>query len=262
LSGSNFIDNFSSKSTDYAFSRPTYPDTLFKFLSELTPRKELAWDCATGNGQAAIGLCKYFRKVIASDASINQIQNKFERENIDYKVFPAEETPLANDSVDLITVAQALHWFNIDKFYSEVKRVGKKEGGIIAVWSYAMHEINPEIDKISSRLDVGGDILGDFWAKEVKYIKELYKTIPFPFKEIAIDTSSSAMPKFKMEVRWNLYQLLSYLQTWSAVKKYYQEKKSDPLDLIRNELKKAWGEEGYKEKSIIWKINLRVGIIN
>lgn len=139
-----FIDNFSSKSTQYAFSRPTYPNDLFKLLSELTLQKELAWDCATGNGQAAIGLCKYFKKVIASDASANQIQQRFERENIDYRIFSAEETPLADHSVDLITVAQALHWFDIEKFYSEVKRVGKKEDSIIAVWSYAMNEKVPK----------------------------------------------------------------------------------------------------------------------
>lgn len=206
-------------------------------------------------------MCKYFKKVIASDASINQIQHKFERENIDYRVFPAEETPFADDSIDLITVAQALHWFNIDRFCSEVKRVGKKEGGIIAVWSYAMHEISPDIDKISGRLDVNGDILGEYWAKEVKYVKELYRTIPFPFKEVVSSLSSSPKPKFEMKVQWNLYQFLSYLQTWSAMKKYYQEKKSDPLDLVKEELNRAWGDDAHKEKSVVWKINLRVGLV-
>jgi len=127
-----FIDNFSFHSKEYSFSRPTYPDALFKFLSAITPQKNLAWDCATGNGQAAIGLCKYFKKVIGSDASKNQIQHGFQRENIDYKIFPAENAKLDNDSVDIVTVAQALHWFDFDKFYTNVKRAGKK-GGIIAV---------------------------------------------------------------------------------------------------------------------------------
>ena len=106
-----FIDNFSCHSKEYSFSRPTYPDLLFEFLSTITPQKNLAWDCATGNGQAAIGLSKYFKNVIASDASENQIQHGFQRENIDYKKFPAENANLDNDSVDLVTVAQALHWF-------------------------------------------------------------------------------------------------------------------------------------------------------
>ena len=121
-----FIDNFSTQSKEYSLSRPTYPESLFEFLSKVTHQKNLAWDCATGNGQAAIGLSKYFKKVIASDASKNQIRHGFQRENIDYKLFPAENAELDNDSVDIVTVAQALHWFDFDKFYYNVKRVGKK----------------------------------------------------------------------------------------------------------------------------------------
>ena len=156
-----FIDNFSTQSKEYSFSRPTYPESLFKFLSTVTPQKNLAWDCATGNGQAAIGLSKYFKKVIGSDASKNQIRHGFQRGNIDYKLFPAENAELNNDSVDIVTVAQGLHWFDFDKFYFNVKRVGKKDG-IIAVWSYDMHKINPQIDKVTDRLDVDGEILGSY----------------------------------------------------------------------------------------------------
>lgn len=250
--GKGFVDNFSSKSKEYSFSRPTYPEQLFRFLSDLTPEKNLAWDCATGNGQAAIELCKYFKRVIASDASENQIHHQFKRANIDYQVFHAEETPLDADSVDLVAVAMGVHWFDFEKFYSEASRVGKM-GAIIEVWSYGMHKINAEIDKISDRLDFGGDILGKFWSPEIRYVKERYKTIPFPFEAIAA-------PDFKIEVRWNLYQLLNYLHTWSGVKKYYLEKKSDPIDLIRNELEQSWGD-AQKEKSIIWEINSRMGII-
>jgi len=169
-----FIDNFSTQSKEYSFSRPTYPESLFEFLSTVTPQKNLAWDCATGNGQAAIGLSKYFKKVIASDASKNQIRHGFQRDNIDYKLFPAENAELDNDSVDIVTVAQALHWFDFDKFYCNVKRVGKKDG-IIAVWSYDMHKINPQIDKVTDRLDVDGEILGSYWDKETKYVKENIK---------------------------------------------------------------------------------------
>ncbi|HEY7696637.1 MAG TPA: class I SAM-dependent methyltransferase [Nitrososphaeraceae archaeon] len=121
-----FIDNFSFQSKEYSSSRPTYPEALFEFLNKVTPQRNLAWDCATGNGQAAIGLSKYFKKVIATDASKNQIQFAFWRENIEYKVFQAENAQLDNDSADIVTVAQALHWFDFDKFYSNVKRVGKR----------------------------------------------------------------------------------------------------------------------------------------
>lgn len=248
----NFRDIFSDQSKEYSFFRPTYPDELFQFLSELTPDRQLAWDCATGNGQAAIGLCKYFDKVIASDASEKQIQNRFERKNIQYKVFPAENADIQDNSIDLITVAQGLHWFDFERFYSEVRRVAKK-GAVIAAWSYAMHKITPEIDKLRDRLNFGGDILGDYWAKEVKYPKEDYQTIPFPFENIAA-------PKFAISAKWNMVQLLNYLDTWSAVRKYRSERKTDPLELIKNEIKPHWKDE-LEEKQVTWEINLRVGKI-
>jgi hypothetical protein len=117
-----------------------------------------------------------------------------------------------------------------------------------------MHKINNQIDKIVERLDVNGDILGEFWPKEIKYIKEKYITIPFPFKEINT-------PKFKMKIYWNMYQLFNYMQTWSAVKKYQLEKKSNPLDLIRQDIKNLWSSEQSEQKLITWDIYLRVGII-
>ena len=247
-----FIDNFSTQSKNYSYSRPTYPQSLFKFLSTVTLQNNLAWDCATGNGQAAIGLAKYFNKVIASDSSRNQIQYAFQRENIDYKVFQAENAEIDSDSVDIVTVAQALHWFDFDKFYSNVKRVGKK-GGIIAVWSYDMHKINPQIDKITKRLDVDGDILGSYWDKEARYVKEKYETITFPFREISV-------PVFKTTLHWNLNQLWDYMKTWSSVKEHYSENKQDPLDLVKLEVSALWGEE-FDKKQITWNINIRAGVI-
>ncbi|CAN5483709.1 class I SAM-dependent methyltransferase [soil metagenome] len=247
-----FIDNFSTQSKEYSFSRPTYPESLFEFLSTVTPQKNLAWDCATGNGQAAIGLSKYFKKVIASDASKNQIRHGFQRENIDYMLFPAENAELDNNSVDIVTAAQALHWFDFDKFYYNVKRVGKKDG-IIAVWSYDMHKINPQIDTVTDSLDVDGEILGSYWDKEAKYVKEKYKTIVFPFKEISVLA-------FKTKLYWDLHQLWDYMKTWSSVKKYYSENKQDPLDLVKPEVKILWGDE-LDKKEVTWNINMRVGII-
>ena len=249
----NFKDNFSIQSKEYSFSRPSYPNKLFRFLYKITADHQLAWDCATGNGQAAIKLCTYFDKVIASDASEKQIQNKFERKNILYSVFPAEKADIPNNSVDLITIAQGLHWFDFERFYSEVKRVAKNKA-IIAAWSYTMHKITPEIDKISDRLNFGGNILGDYWAKEIRYVKEDYRTIPFPFEEIPT-------PKFTISTKWNMSQLLNYLNTWSAVQKYRLENKIDPMKLIKNELKPYW-EDDLEKKPITWAINLKVGIIN
>lgn len=246
-------DHFSTKSKEYSFSRPHYPESLFEYLSKVTPNRDVVWDCATGNGQAAIGLSKYFNKVIASDMSKNQIENGFERDNIFYDVFPAESANLPDDSIDLITVAQAVHWFNFERFYDEVRRVSKKTGAIIAIWSYGMHKINPEIDKISDRLTVGGDILGNYWPKETEFVKDDYETIPFPFEEFR-------SPKFEMIVEWNLRDLLSYMETWSAVKKFQLQEHSNPLNLIRKDLGDLWGQEEQK-RIVKWDLNIRIGNI-
>ncbi len=248
------IDHFSSKSREYSFSRPLYPNDLFHFLSEVTSNKDLAWDCATGNGQAAISLCKYFKKVIASDASKSQIDNRFEKDNINYDVFSAERANIPYNSVDLITVAQAIHWFDFNGFYREVRRVSRRNNGVIAIWSYGMHKITPEIDKISENLNVGGDILGNYWPPETKYVKEGYKTIPFPFREIA-------SPKFEMEANWNLDDLYSYMQTWSSVKRFRKEKIYNPLDLVKEDIKNLWGK-GDQQKLVRWDLNLRIGIVH
>ena len=249
---SSAVDHFSSTSREYSFSRPTYPDVLYRFLSDIAPNKDMAWDCATGNGQAAIGLCKYFKNVIASDASKGQLEHQFKRNNIMYEMFPAEKADIQDNSVDLITVAQAAHWFDLDKFYKEVTRISKSNG-VLAIWSYGMHKIDNDIDKIGERLNVGGDILGRYWPRETDYVKEDYKTIPFPFKEIPA-------PKFEMTVNWNLDDLVCYMQTWSAVKRFSTEKKFNPLSLIMEELERLWGKRD-KRKVVKWDINLRVGKI-
>lgn len=246
------VDHFSSKSREYSYSRPFYPDDLFEFLHEITPNKDVAWDCATGNGQAAVGLCRYFKNVIASDASKSQIDNRFHRSNITYEVFSAEKANIPDNSVDLITVAEAIHWFDFEKFYREVTRVSSRNG-IIAVWSYGMHKIDPEIDIISEKLNVGGEILGSYWPKEAKFVKEGYKTLPFPFKEIST-------PRFEMIVNWSLNDLINYMQTWSAVKRFHIAKKYNPLNLVRQDFKNLWGKED-EQKLVRWSINLRVGII-
>jgi ubiquinone/menaquinone biosynthesis C-methylase UbiE len=249
---SSAVDHFSSTSREYSFSRPIYPDVLYKFLNDITPNKDMAWDCATGNGQAAIGLCKYFKNVIASDASKGQLEYQFNRNNIIYEMFPAEKANIKDNSVDLITVAQAAHWFDLDKFYKEVTRVAKYSG-ILAIWSYGMHKIDNDLDKVSEKLNVDGEILGRYWPKETKYVKEDYKTIPFPFKEIPA-------PKFEMTVNWNLDDLVSYMQTWSAVKRFSTEKKFNPLSLVMREFERLWGNHD-KQKPIKWDINFRVGKI-
>ncbi len=249
---SRAVDHFSSTSKEYSFSRPTYPDILYKFLSDVTPNKDIAWDCATGNGQAAIGICKYFKNVIASDASKGQLKYQFNRNNIRYEMFPAENPNIPDNSIDLTIVAQAAHWFDLDKFYKEVIRISKSNS-VLAIWSYGMHKIDNNIDKISEKLNVGGDILGRYWPGETNYVKEDYKTILFPFQEIP-------SPKFEMTVNWNLNDLVNYMQTWSAVKRFSIENKYNPLDLVMDDLERSWGEHD-KRKVVKWDISMRVGKI-
>ena len=193
-----FKDLFSNHSKDYVRSRPNYPRSLFDFLAGLVQRRNLAWDCATGNDQAAIILSEYFDEVIASDASKEQIGNALRKTNIRYAVFPAEGTNLADGSIDLITVAQTLHWFDINDFYNEATRVLRKNdsgnanaSGVIAAWAYGLHSISGEIDNVIHSLYE--DILGPYWSEERKIIEDKYQSLAFPFEEIEA-------PVFKIEL--------------------------------------------------------------
>jgi SAM-dependent methyltransferase len=202
-----FQDHFSGHADRYGAFRPTYPVALFEYLASLAPARDLAWDCATGNGQAALALSPFFGRVVATDASPQQVAQARPHDRIDYLVAPAERTPLPESSIDLITVAQALHWFALPAFYSEVLRVARP-GGILAAWCYELNEITPEVDQVIGRLY--SDILGGDWPPERRLVEEGYRTIPFPFDEVA-------PPQFSMGARWDLPRLLGYLGTWSAV---------------------------------------------
>lgn len=244
-----FKDHFTKQSETYAQFRPDYPDELFIYLARISPSSETAWDCATGNGQAANGLAKYFNKVIASDASAKQIEQAFKRENIIYNVFPAEEADIESSSVDLVTVAQALHWFNFEKFYSEVKRVLKKNG-IIAAWSYNLIDVDEYVNKILRKYEF--EIIKDYWPPERKFIDQKYETIPFPFDNVK-------QSEFIMSANWTCEQLAGFLGTWSATQKYKDENKIDPLSLIMTDLVNFWGSE--KLKTISWPLILKIGKI-
>src|ERR1043165_5287441 len=125
-----FKDHFSTQSQDYARYRPDYPPSLFQWLASLTSAHALAWDVGTGSGQAALALADHYRRVVATDAAEAQLRHAVAHERVTYKGMPAENTDLGNASVDLVTVAQALHWFDFDRFYREVQRV-LRPGGLI-----------------------------------------------------------------------------------------------------------------------------------
>ncbi|PRX51845.1 class I SAM-dependent methyltransferase [Salegentibacter salegens] len=238
-------DNFSTQSSSYAKYRPAYPQALYEFLKGKITENGTAWDCGTGNGQVAGELAKFFKKVAATDISNQQLENAVKRPNIQYAVQRAEETNFQDKSFDLITVAQAIHWFNFEDFYKEAKRV-LKPNGIIAVIGYSLFKSTPETDAVI--LKFYNDIIGSYWDEERRYLDEKYQAIPFPFQEIET-------PEFKQEYQWTFDRLIGYLKTWSAVKHYEKEKGENPVNLIKNELKTAFGNQN----TIVFPILLRLG---
>ncbi|WP_461532686.1 class I SAM-dependent methyltransferase [Sinomicrobium sp.] len=240
-------DLFSGHAADYSRFRPSYPEALVSYLASMPKSREIAWDCGTGSGQLAGALAAYFKSVYATDISEKQMQNAVQTPNIHYSVCPAESTSFADKQFDLITVAQAVHWFDFDAFYKEVKRV-LKPGGSLAVTGYALLEVDSEVDEVILELYSG--LLKGYWDPERRYIDEEYKTIPFPFTEIE-------SPKFRNEYQWSLAQLTGYLETWSAVKHYTRDKGVSPVALVGDQLKAAWGDAD--TKTVNFPILLRVG---
>jgi SAM-dependent methyltransferase len=244
----NFKDHFSGHATDYARYRPDYPASLFEFLAGAVAQRELAWDCGTGSGQAALGLAPHFDRVIATDPSAEQIQNAARHEKISYAVAPAEQTLIPSGSVDLVTVAQAVHWFDMERFYREVRRVLKPEGRL-AVWCYGLSRINPSIDRVVQHYYT--NIVGPYWPPERRYIDEKYQTIPFPFAELAA-------PETYMKAEWDMNELIGYLHTWSATQRFQAKNAQDPLDIVRRLLAKTWGDPEQR-RTVRWPVYLRIG---
>jgi len=228
----DFNDHFSEASDQYGQYRPTYPQELFDYLFTLSPSSDKAWDCATGSGQSALPLSDYFTEVIATDASHNQIANTIKKGNIKYLVEKAEKTSLAPHSIDLVTVAQALHWFDLEKFSNEVMRVLKTRG-VLAVWTYGLLEINPAIDSVVKHLC--NTTLGPYWPPERDMVDNAYRDIHFPLEE--------QNPRIlTMESHWTFNQLIGYLHTWSAVKRYHSETGIHPVDALNKDLSTLWGD--------------------
>ncbi len=226
-------DNFSAIAKKYQSFRPTYPDELYEFLLELVSEKNSAWDCGTGNGQIARELARHFKKVYATDISRQQLDQAPAHHRIMYSIQQAEEPAFPDNYFDLITVAQAIHWFRFDLFYKEVERT-MKPSGIFAVIGYGLIQTFPEADEIISRFY--RDITGPYWDEERKYLDNKYQTIPFPFRELE-------SPEFTSTFKWDFEHLIGYLNTWSAVKHYQDQKEQNPVDLIYEELKMCWDDK-------------------
>lgn len=243
-------DNFSTQSGGYAKHRPQYPASLFEFIISYVNDRQFAWDCGTGNGQAAKELSKYFDEVYASDISSKQIEHAEQRENIRYIVEPAENTTLENNSVDLVAISQALHWFDFDKFYEEVKRVSKPKA-VIAAWTYNLLKIDPVTDALIDHYHF--ETLGKYWDEERKYVDDGYRSLPFPFREIE-------SPDFEIKVNWRTEELEGFLDTWSAQQKFIKANNSDPLPALMNDIRKYWAAGETRE--IRFPVQLKLGYVH
>ena len=241
-----FKDHFSRDATAYAEYRPHYPGELFAWLAAQAPSRQLAWDVGTGNGQAAVALAEYFSRVVATDPSEKQLAGAPAHPRLEYRQ-AAEEAAFPDASVDLVTVAQALHWFDRPRFWAEARRVLRPRG-VIAVWCYELQRVSREIDRLIHRFY--HDTVGRWWPPDRKLVEQGYRTIEFPFPEIT-------PPEFSMTAEWTLEQQLGYIGTWSAVSRIREATGQDPVVGLRPELEQAWGAG---RRLVSWPLSLRVGL--
>jgi SAM-dependent methyltransferase len=244
----SFKDHFSAQATDYARFRPDYPAGLFAWLAGIAPMRDTAWDCGTGSGQAAVGLAAHFRHVIATDPSRRQLDHAEPHPRVEYRQASAEVSLLDTASVDLVTVAQAIHWFDLEKFYAETKRV-LKPGGAIAAWTYTLLDVEAGIDELLT--DFYRNVVGPYWPPERRMVDDRYRSLPFPFEPLV-------PPAFEISTEWSRDDLLGYLGTWSATQAYIKARGSDPLEDFGRRLLPLWPDPAQK-KILRWPLHLRVG---
>ena len=228
-------DRFSENSAEYKKFRPTYPAEFLEEIAQLAKNQDSCWDCGTGNGQVAVELAKYFEKVLGTDISENQLKQAVKRENIQYSVARAEKTEFHPDQFDLITVAQAIHWFDFERFYEEVRRVSKRHG-VLAVWGYGLLRFNNLIDHYVDHFYQ--HVIGPYWDKEREHIDTAYGDISFPFEEIELSRRYSIRKDFSLE------EFAGYLSTWSAVKRYIKSQGLDPVPVFIAEIRADWIQLG------------------
>lgn len=242
------FDNFSEISTSYAKYRPEAPSALISFLLQQTNSTGVAWDCGTGNGQVALQLADSFTKVYATDISEAQLKSAPAHPNITYLNERAEKTSIPAGTVDLITAAQALHWFDFEHYFDEVERVAKPNC-VICAWTYSLLEVDNEaVNKVIARLH--NEITGEYWDVVSRYVNERYETIPFPYRGITV-------PEFSIEKELTAEEVIGYLRTWSSVKHYIEQEGHEPVALIEDDFHRAWGDT--QTLRVTWPLHVRAG---
>jgi SAM-dependent methyltransferase len=244
-----FRDLFSDRARLYSKYRPEYPDSLFEWVAGLVPNHKSVWDCATGSGQAAKGLARFFEHVIATDASAEQIAQAEPNPKIEYRIADSSSSGLADHSVDMVTVAQALHWLDLDAFYAEARRV-VRPGGAVVIWGYGDPILETEsLQKILHAFNRG--TIEEFWMPERMILLERYAKVPFPFREVET-------PEMDLEREWTLPELAGYLRTWSATANYVKQKLVDPIPELESKLAEYWGKSE-RRRLVRWPLHIRAG---
>lgn len=243
-----FKDYFSAHAATYAACRPSYPPQLVEYLAGLVPSRELALDSACGTGQLSILLAGSFRRVVAIDASASQIANARPHAGVEYRVAPAEHSGMAGQSVDLITVAQAAHWLDLNRFFAEVQRVARPRA-VLALTAYGILHVEGEIDALVQRFYY--ETIGRYWPPERRLVEDGYRTLTFPFEELD-------GPHFSMEVSWDLAGLIGYIETWSALREAEKAVGREPIAAFHAELAQSWGPKE-RRRMVRWPLTMRVG---
>lgn len=241
-------DHFTPLAQHYAAFRPNYPDALFDWLADCAPSRGMAWDCGAGSGQATVPLAAHFDQVVATDISAAQLAAAPPLANVEYRVAPAEDSGLPDACCDLVTVAQAMHWFDLPRFHTEVRRVLKPQG-VIAVWGYNRLLLGNEA--LQQVLDTFyEDTIGAWWPPERVHVENGYRDLPFPW--IPLDA-----PRFTLQQSWTCEQLRGYLRSWSAVGRFMAEKGYDPVDEVVETLAPLWPRGTVR--CVEWPLFVRAG---
>lgn len=238
--------DFSSLAASYAASRPVYPPELFAWLASVAERHDAAWDVATGNGQAAIGVAAHFERVIATDRSAEQIRHARPHPRVEYRVAQAEDSGLPASSVDLVSVAAAAHWFDLARFADEVRRVGRS-GAVVAAWTYHVAHAEPPFDAILGPFCT--DVVRPYFASGADLVDDRYRSLSLPGEELEA-------PAFTVSVRWTAEQILAFVRTWSGVDAFRRAHGRDPVEDLAPEVERACGGPD-REREVRWPLYLR-----
>lgn len=245
----SFKDHFSGHAGNYASARPHYPDALFDWLASQCAHRALVWDAGCGNGQASVALAQHFESVYANDPSAEQIAAAEQHPRVRYAVESAEHCALPDASADLVTVAQAMHWFDVPRFQSEARRV-LVAGGVFAAWTYAQSRVTPAVDAVFDRFHDA--LLEGYWPAGREHVIDGYRNLPLAFARCA------DVPAFEMRCDWTLSQYFAYLRSWSACEKYRRANGKDAIALIEDEITIAWGAP-QQVRAVVWPLTLHVG---